>query len=108
MAHELHTIADCLLAARPRAELAIQAQAWDEEAFGSGWITLARGDDLFRLVWDGKDGWAHLQRRTPTSSWVDIAGPILEADFRNGIPDPAKIDVLANALLQSLSLESSP
>jgi hypothetical protein len=46
----------------------------DPEAFGSRYATYSREAESIRLIWDGKDEWLVLQRRsTSETAWNDIA-----------------------------------
>ena len=97
MSLELDVLTDRLIAALPSTGLRVLGRLWDEQAFGSGLTELGRSTAELRIVWDGKDSWAFLQKLLPDGKWVDIAGPVRKSDFGFGVLDERKVEEMADA-----------
>jgi hypothetical protein len=94
--HNLNLIAESLLGGLASTGLRKLDEQWDEQSFGSGLIVLGREKPELRLVWDGKDEWAWLQRLDSAGSWIDASGPMRKGDFPFGVPDAAKLGQMAD------------
>lgn len=68
------------------------------ESFGSAYCRFKHGDNEFRLVWDGKEGYGFLQVPNGSGDWSDI-GPYVSGVSNPQAPKFASFVQTAKALV---------
>lgn len=72
-------------------EVRLIDEIFDEQNFGN-WIATYEGSHGgFRLVWDARDGWGFLQRRSGEDAWFDVEPIIPEGDIESVPPNAKKL-----------------
>lgn len=56
-----------------REDVEVWEARFDGHSFGSWYITVRRGNELRRSVWDNRDGWLRHQSSRTSGVWDDVS-----------------------------------